>query len=127
MYFPCPLCKHCCLCLYFMFLGTLRCLLFLVMSCLDWLFARPFSFVLMLYKKMPKHRKYIQSLSCSCSVRSLVESGYVCQHYHPMPWRDSISQPIAPVSLVSGGDDITRPRRQGKRNGRKGRRNPGPN
>jgi hypothetical protein len=25
--------------------------------------------------------------------------------YHPMPWRDSISRHIAPVSSVAGGDD----------------------
>jgi hypothetical protein len=32
---------------------------------------------------------------------------------HPIPWRDSISRPIAPVYSVAGGDDTTRPRRQG--------------
>jgi hypothetical protein len=31
-----------------------------------------------------------------------------------IPRRDSISRPIAPVSLVAGGDDTTIPRRQGK-------------
>jgi hypothetical protein len=30
--------------------------------------------------------------------------------YHPIPWRGSISRPIAPVSLVTGGDDTTEPR-----------------
>jgi hypothetical protein len=30
-----------------------------------------------------------------------------------IPWRDSILQPIAPVSLVASGDDTTRPRLQG--------------
>jgi hypothetical protein len=34
--------------------------------------------------------------------------------FYPLPWRDSISRPIAPVTFVAGGDDITRPRRQGK-------------
>jgi hypothetical protein len=34
------------------------------------------------------------------------------QNYHSMPWRDSISRRIAPVSSVAGGDDTTRPRRQ---------------
>jgi hypothetical protein len=60
MYFLSPLCQHCCLCLYFTFLGTLRCSLFLVMSCLYWLLfcnkkACPFSFVLIWCKKMPQH------------------------------------------------------------------------
>jgi hypothetical protein len=32
---------------------------------------------------------------------------------NPIPWRDSITRPIAPVSLVAGGDDTTGPRRQG--------------
>jgi hypothetical protein len=30
-----------------------------------------------------------------------------------LPWRDSISRPIAPISSVACGDDTTRPRRQG--------------
>jgi hypothetical protein len=30
-----------------------------------------------------------------------------------IPWRDSISRPIAPISSVAGGDVTTRPRRQG--------------
>jgi hypothetical protein len=30
-------------------------------------------------------------------------------NYHPIPWRDSISRPITPVSSVAGGDDPTRP------------------
>jgi hypothetical protein len=30
-----------------------------------------------------------------------------------LPWRDSISQSIAPVSSAVGGDDTNRPRRQG--------------
>jgi hypothetical protein len=34
--------------------------------------------------------------------------------YHPIPRRDSISRPIAPVSSVAGGEDTTRPRRQDK-------------
>jgi hypothetical protein len=33
--------------------------------------------------------------------------------YLPIPWRDSISRPIAPVSSVECGDDTTRPRRHG--------------
>jgi hypothetical protein len=37
------------------------------------------SFVLIWYKKMPQCWIYIQSLSRSCSVRSLVESGHVYQ------------------------------------------------
>jgi hypothetical protein len=28
-------------------------------------------------------------------------------NYHLIPWRDSISGPIAPVSTVAGGDDVT--------------------
>jgi hypothetical protein len=32
--------------------------------------------------------------------------------YHPIPWRDSISRLIAPVSSRAGGDDTTRPRLQ---------------
>jgi hypothetical protein len=32
------------------------------------------------------------------------------KYYHPIPWRDSISRPIAPKST----DDTTRPRRQGQ-------------
>jgi hypothetical protein len=35
-------------------------------------------------------------------------------NYHPIPRQDSILQPIAPVPLVAGGDDTTRPCRQGK-------------
>jgi hypothetical protein len=31
----------------------------------------------------------------------------VFSSYHPISWRDSISRPIAPVSLVVGGDDTT--------------------
>jgi hypothetical protein len=36
--------------------------------------------------------------------------------YHTLciSWRDSISWPIAPVSSVAGGDDTTRPSRQGR-------------
>jgi hypothetical protein len=34
-------------------------------------------------------------------------------NYHPIPQRDSISQPIAPISLVAGGDDTARPRHRG--------------
>jgi hypothetical protein len=30
-----------------------------------------------------------------------------------MPWRDSISRLIAPVSSEAGGDDATRPQNQG--------------
>jgi hypothetical protein len=30
----------------------------------------------------------------------------------PIPWQDSISRPIAPVSSAAGGDNTTRPRRQ---------------
>jgi hypothetical protein len=33
--------------------------------------------------------------------------------YHSIPWRDSISRPIAPISSAPGEDDSTRPRRQG--------------
>jgi hypothetical protein len=33
--------------------------------------------------------------------------------YRPIPRWDSISRPIAPISSVAGGDDVTRPRRQG--------------
>jgi hypothetical protein len=32
---------------------------------------------------------------------------------HPTPWRDLMSRPIAPVSLVAGGDYTTSPRLQG--------------
>jgi hypothetical protein len=35
------------------------------------------------------------------------------KNYQPIPWRDSISRPIAPVSSVECGDDTTRPRRHG--------------
>jgi hypothetical protein len=49
--------------------------------------------------------------------------GYVCnagevistiekkcfQKYHPIPWRDSISRPIAPISSMAGSDDYARP------------------
>jgi hypothetical protein len=34
--------------------------------------------------------------------------------YHPIPWRDSISRPIDPVSSVADGDNSARPRRQGE-------------
>jgi hypothetical protein len=33
--------------------------------------------------------------------------------YHPTPWQDLISRPLAPVSSMAGRDDTTRPRRQG--------------
>jgi hypothetical protein len=32
---------------------------------------------------------------------------YFLINYRPIPWRDSISPPIAPVSLMVGGDDST--------------------
>jgi hypothetical protein len=39
------------------------------------------------------------------------------QSYHPIcrnvPWRASISRPIAPVTSVAGGEDTSRPRLQG--------------
>jgi hypothetical protein len=38
----------------------------------------------------------------------------ILKGYHPLPWRDSISRPIAPVYLVADGDDITILRRQGR-------------
>jgi hypothetical protein len=55
------------------------------MSCSYWfhfcaIHVCTFSFVHMWYKKMPQRWLYIQSLSRSCSVRTLVESGYVYQH-----------------------------------------------
>jgi hypothetical protein len=47
---------------------------------------------------------------------------YLCQRqvffnksYHPMPWRNSISGPVAPISPVAGGDNTTRPRRHGEK------------
>jgi hypothetical protein len=33
--------------------------------------------------------------------------------YHLIPWQDSISRPIAPVSAEADADDLTRPRRHG--------------
>jgi hypothetical protein len=45
-----------------------------------------FSFVLMAYKKMLQCWIFIQSLSRSCSVRSLVESGNVYQQFHKLIW-----------------------------------------
>jgi hypothetical protein len=39
---------------------------------------------------------------------------FVFKSYHPIPWRDSISRPIDPVTSVAGGGDMTRPRRKGK-------------
>jgi hypothetical protein len=30
---------------------------------------------------------------------------FFLKSYHPIPWRDSISRPIAPISSVAGGDD----------------------
>jgi hypothetical protein len=36
------------------------------------------------------------------------------KNYHPKSWRDSISRPIASVSSVAGGEDTTRPLRQGR-------------
>jgi hypothetical protein len=38
------------------------------------------SFVLFVFKKMPRHLKYIQSLNRVCSVWSYIESGYVYQY-----------------------------------------------
>jgi hypothetical protein len=40
---------------------------------------------------------------------------FIFKKYHPIPWRDSISRPIAPISSVAGGDVTTRPIRQGER------------
>jgi hypothetical protein len=37
----------------------------------------------------------------------------IWQPCHPIPRRDSISRPIAPVSSVAGGDETPWPRRQG--------------
>jgi hypothetical protein len=34
--------------------------------------------------------------------------------YHPIPWRDSISRPIAPISWVAGGDGTPSARRRGQ-------------
>jgi hypothetical protein len=39
-------------------------------------------------------------------------SSNIYQSYHPIPWPDSISRPIAPISLVAGGDVTTRLCRQ---------------
>jgi hypothetical protein len=35
----------------------------------------------------------------------------IIKSYHPIPWRDSISRHIVPVSSAAGGDDTSRPRR----------------
>jgi hypothetical protein len=46
---------------------------------------------------------------------SVAGGRYIMQYflsYHPIPWRDSILRPIAPVSSVAGGDFATRPRHQ---------------
>jgi hypothetical protein len=34
---------------------------------------------------------------------------FILKRHHPMPWWDSISRPIVPVSLVAGRDNTTRP------------------
>jgi hypothetical protein len=39
---------------------------------------------------------------------------FLFKNYHSLPWRDSISRLIAPVSSVAGGDDTTRPRRRAR-------------
>jgi hypothetical protein len=39
-------------------------------------------------------------------------AAFLFKIYNPIPWRDSISRPKAPS--VAGGDDNTRPRRQGE-------------
>jgi hypothetical protein len=43
----------------------------------------------------------------------MMQSFFRFKNYHPVPWRDSISRPIAPVSSVAGGDYTSRPHRQG--------------
>jgi hypothetical protein len=104
MYFPCPRCQCCCLCLYLVFLGMLQCPPLSDMSCLHWfhfynVHACLYSFVLISYKKMPQRWIYIQSLSHSCSVRSLVESGYVYQQADFCTNRKSLR--LANVGLCS--------------------------
>jgi hypothetical protein len=42
------------------------------------------------------------------------KGGELCIYLQTLPWRDSISRPIAPVSSKTGGDDTTRPRSQGQ-------------
>jgi hypothetical protein len=43
-----------------------------------------------------------------------VREVFFLKGYHPIPWWDSISRPMAPVSSVVGGDDTPSPLRQGK-------------
>jgi hypothetical protein len=49
-------------------------------------------------------------ISTPCQWKYIVADNVLKATYHPVPWRDSISRPIAPVSTVAGGDDITRRR-----------------
>jgi hypothetical protein len=39
-------------------------------------------------------------------VSRVIEYGFN-KNYHPIPWRDSISRPIAPISGAAGGDVTT--------------------
>jgi hypothetical protein len=69
-------------------------------------------------------RRFLVPISCPSITKSDLRSSKIkrlnldkkhFKSYHPIPWRDSMSRPIAPpVSSVAGGDDTTRPRRQGE-------------
>jgi hypothetical protein len=58
----------------------------------------------------------LRTYGCECNMGSFcIESKNLAQnvqiiflHYQPIPWRDSISQPITPVASVAVGDELTR-------------------
>jgi hypothetical protein len=43
-----------------------------------------------------------------------IQKHIIIKSYRPIPRRDSISRPIAPVTSEEGGDDTSRPSCQGK-------------
>jgi hypothetical protein len=47
------------------------------------------------------------STLCLCIIIYNFNYNYLFFKYHPIPWRDSISLPVAPVSSMAGGDDTT--------------------
>jgi hypothetical protein len=44
-----------------------------------------------------------QALLMTCFTKSYF---FKFKNYHPLPWRDSISRSISPISSVAGGDDV---------------------
>jgi hypothetical protein len=59
--------------------------------------------------KVGKFSRHLKKFFCtasknaSCINLSMSLKFFLFKSYHPTPWRDSISRPIAPVSSVAGG------------------------